>query len=68
MAGERTDKSWQTRMQILTSEATPAATGVLRSTYQIASKEGVLNLWRGMSSVIVGAGQFPTHQMVALCS
>jgi hypothetical protein len=55
-------------MQILTSEATPAATGVLRSTYQIASKEGVLNLWRGMSSVIVGAGQFPTHQMAALCS
>ena len=46
-------------MQILNTTSTTAYTGVLRSTYQIASGEGVLSLWRGMSSVIVGAG--PAH-------
>ncbi|KFA72382.1 hypothetical protein S40288_05606 [Stachybotrys chartarum IBT 40288] len=49
----------KTRMQVLSPNATTAYTGVLRSTYQIASAEGVLSLWRGMSSVIVGAG--PAH-------
>ncbi|KAF4512133.1 hypothetical protein G6O67_001312 [Ophiocordyceps sinensis] len=49
----------KTRMQILSPNATTAYTGVLRSTYQIASCEGFLSLWRGMSSVIVGAG--PAH-------
>lgn len=49
----------KTRMQILNSNATPTNTGVLRNITQIASKEGVLNLWRGMSSVVVGAG--PAH-------
>ncbi|VUC20688.1 unnamed protein product [Clonostachys rosea] len=49
----------KTRMQIIGSSATPTTSSVIRSTYQIASKEGVLNLWRGMSSVIVGAG--PAH-------
>jgi Mitochondrial carrier protein len=46
-------------MQILNPTATPAYTGVVRSTYQIASTEGLFSLWRGMSSVIVGAG--PAH-------
>ncbi|KAG9250141.1 mitoferrin-1 [Emericellopsis atlantica] len=49
----------KTRMQILNPTATPAYTGVMRSTYQIASSEGLFSLWRGMSSVIVGAG--PAH-------
>ncbi|RDA83329.1 hypothetical protein CP532_5214 [Ophiocordyceps camponoti-leonardi (nom. inval.)] len=49
----------QTRMQILKPNAKPAYTGVLRSAYQIASGEGFFSLWRGMSSVIVGAG--PAH-------
>ncbi|PHH74732.1 hypothetical protein CDD80_2876 [Ophiocordyceps camponoti-rufipedis] len=48
-----------TRMQLLNPSSTTAYTGVLRSTYQIASGEGFFNLWRGMSSVIVGAG--PAH-------
>lgn len=52
-----TDGSGQTRMQILNPNATTAYTGVLRSTYQIASCEGFFSLWRGMSSVIVGAGE-----------
>jgi hypothetical protein len=44
-------------MQILhPAAATTAHTGVLRSTYHIASTEGFFSLWRGMSSVIVGAG------------
>lgn len=49
----------QTRMQIISP--TPSATynGVLQGTYRIASGEGLLSLWRGMSSVIVGAG--PAH-------
>ena len=46
-------------MQVLNTGTTTAYRGVLRSTYQIASAEGVLNLWRGMSSVVVGAG--PAH-------
>lgn len=49
----------KTRMQILNPSTTTAHTGVLRSTYQIASTEGFFSLWRGMSSVIVGAG--PAH-------
>ncbi|RCI11453.1 hypothetical protein L249_7474 [Ophiocordyceps polyrhachis-furcata BCC 54312] len=46
-------------MQILKPNVKPAYTGVLRSAYQIASGEGFFSLWRGMSSVIVGAG--PAH-------
>lgn len=46
-------------MQILNPNTTTAYTGVLRSTYQIAAGEGIFSLWRGMSSVIVGAG--PAH-------
>lgn len=49
----------KTRMQVLNPNANTAYTGVLRSTYQIASIEGFFSLWRGMSSVIVGAG--PAH-------
>jgi hypothetical protein len=44
-------------MQILSSGSAPAYSGVIRSTYQIATGEGILSLWRGMSSVIVGAGE-----------
>ncbi|KAG6044108.1 hypothetical protein E4U17_000683 [Claviceps sp. LM77 group G4] len=50
----------KTRMQVLSSPSSiTAQSGVLRSTYQMASKEGFFSLWRGMSSVIVGAG--PAH-------
>ncbi|KAM0369120.1 hypothetical protein HYE67_006326 [Fusarium culmorum] len=49
----------KTRMQILNSSNTPAYSGVIRNTVQIARTEGFFSLWRGMSSVIVGAG--PAH-------
>ncbi|KAK4228145.1 mitochondrial carrier domain-containing protein [Podospora fimiseda] len=49
----------KTRMQILNPSASGVYTGVIQSTYRMASTEGVLSLWRGMSSVIAGAG--PAH-------
>jgi len=50
----------KTRMQILNPAASSTVgTGVFQATYRMASTEGVLSLWRGMSSVIVGAG--PAH-------
>ncbi len=44
-------------MQVLTPNTTVAYSGVIRSTYQMAAGEGFFSLWRGMSSVIVGAGK-----------
>ena len=44
-------------MQVLNPNTTIAYTGVMRSTYQMAAGEGIFSLWRGMSSVIVGAGK-----------
>lgn len=50
----------QTRMQIINPVGTSAYNGMIQSTMRIASGEGVLKLWRGMSSVVVGAGMMPT--------
>ncbi|TKY85027.1 hypothetical protein EX895_006107 [Sporisorium graminicola] len=49
----------RTRMQVLS--ATPAATytGVLQAFNRISSLEGMRTLWRGVASVIMGAG--PAH-------
>lgn len=47
----------KTRMQVLSSTTT--YNGVIQGTYKMASGEGVLSLWRGMSSVVAGAG--PAH-------
>ena len=49
----------RTRMQVLS--ATPAATytGVLQAFNRISSLEGARTLWRGVASVIMGAG--PAH-------
>ncbi|CAJ2508749.1 Uu.00g137750.m01.CDS01 [Anthostomella pinea] len=49
----------QTRMQIISPSSSSAYKGMIESTMRIASGEGVLKLWRGMSSVVVGAG--PAH-------
>lgn len=46
----------QTRMQILNPSAGAVYKGMIQSTMRIASGEGFMNLWRGMSSVVVGAG------------
>lgn len=49
----------KTRMQVLQPHGTTAHNSVIRNTFHIARTEGVFSLWRGMSSVIVGAG--PAH-------
>jgi len=49
----------QTRMQIINPTPSAVYNGVLQGTYRIATGEGFLSLWRGMSSVIVGAGMTP---------
>jgi hypothetical protein len=46
-------------MQLLNPSSSNVGTGVIQATYRMAKTEGVLSLWRGMSSVIVGAG--PAH-------
>ncbi|KAL2151540.1 hypothetical protein VTH82DRAFT_6638 [Thermothelomyces myriococcoides] len=49
----------KTRMQIINPASSTIGAGVIQATYRMASTEGILSLWRGMSSVIVGAG--PAH-------
>jgi hypothetical protein len=44
-------------MQIVNPTSSIVGTGVIQATYRMASTEGILSLWRGMSSVIVGAGE-----------
>ena len=46
----------QTRMQIINPTPSAVYNGMIQGTYRIASGEGILSLWRGMSSVVVGAG------------
>ncbi|KAJ2904651.1 hypothetical protein MKZ38_007487 [Zalerion maritima] len=49
----------KTRMQVLNPAPGAVYDSVWRGMMRIASGEGILGLWRGMSSVIVGAG--PAH-------
>lgn len=49
----------KTRMQVLNPSPTAVYNGVIQGTYKMATGEGILSLWRGMSSVVVGAG--PAH-------
>lgn len=50
--------SLKTRMQITTSSQ-QTGMGMIKSISKIASSEGALSLWRGVSSVVLGAG--PAH-------
>ena len=43
-------------MQIINPTAGANYKGVIEGTMRIATGEGILKLWRGMSSVVVGAG------------
>lgn len=43
-------------MQILNPTPNAAYNGIIQGTYRIATGEGFLKLWRGMSSVVAGAG------------
>jgi solute carrier family 25 iron transporter 28/37 len=47
-------------MQILNPTPNAVYNGILHGGYRIATGEGILSLWRGMSSVVVGAGGFAT--------
>ncbi|KAI1001564.1 putative mitochondrial carrier [Podosphaera aphanis] len=49
----------KTRMQILNPTPSAVYSGIIQGGYRIAKGEGIINLWRGMSSVILGAG--PAH-------
>ncbi|KAK3689977.1 mitochondrial carrier domain-containing protein [Podospora appendiculata] len=49
----------KTRMQIVNPTPSTVYNGVIQGAYRMAASEGVLSLWRGMSSVIIGAG--PAH-------
>ncbi|KAK0610479.1 mitochondrial carrier domain-containing protein [Bombardia bombarda] len=49
----------KTRMQIINPTPSTVYNGVIQGTYRMATSEGILSLWRGMSSVIIGAG--PAH-------
>lgn len=51
--------SIKTRMQILRPHPTAVYTGVLHALRRISHQEGLLRLWRGVGSVIIGAG--PAH-------
>lgn len=53
-------------MQVLSSPT--AYNGVIQGTYKMASGEGLLSLWRGMSSVVAGAGETSVHQVVTHAS
>lgn len=43
-------------MQILNPTPNAVYNGIIQGGYRIASAEGFLGLWRGMTSVVVGAG------------
>lgn len=53
----------QTRMQILNPTPSAVYNGVIQGGYRIATGEGLFSLWRGMSSVVVGAGQFGLNRI-----
>lgn len=44
-------------MQIINPNPSATYTGVINGGWRIATGEGVMALWRGMSSVVVGAGK-----------
>lgn len=43
-------------MQILNPTPSAVCNGIIQGGYRIISGEGLFSLWRGMSSVILGAG------------
>ncbi|KAG9245996.1 mitochondrial carrier domain-containing protein [Calycina marina] len=55
----------KTRMQMLTTGAPGVYRGMIYRAMGMANKEGMSSLWRGMSSVVVGAGPAHAVQFVA---
>ena len=62
----------KTRMQIINPSPGAVYNGMIQGTYRIATNEGIRNLWRGMSSVVVGAGELPRsasmRQRISYCA
>ena len=56
----------QTRMQILSSSPAVASAGIMQRGMGMISKEGMSSLWRGMSSVALGAGNYTLSTDFAL--
>lgn len=53
--------SIKTRMQIIQPTPQTISSGVIRAMTKISTTEGMLTLWRGVNSVIIGAG--PSHAL-----
>lgn len=47
-------------MQIVNPTPSAVYNGIIQGGYRIVTGEGILGLWRGMSSVVVGAGMLST--------
>jgi hypothetical protein len=48
----------QTRMQVVNPSPTAVYTGISNAVVTISRAEGFRTLWKGLSSVVLGAGQF----------
>lgn len=53
-------------MQVLRPNPSAIYTGVLNAISKISATEGVTSLWRGMNSVIIGAGKHISLHIKAL--
>ena len=51
-------------MQILTTSPTTAYNGIINSSLRIVSKEGFFGIWRGVSSVALGAGMISPSRTI----
>jgi hypothetical protein len=45
-------------MQVVRPTPTAVYTGITHAVSRISSTEGALTMWRGMTSVVLGAGKF----------
>src|SRR5271154_5640655 len=50
------ETNWKTRMQVVRPTPQAVYTGITHAVSRIASTEGALTMWRGMTSVVLGAG------------
>lgn len=58
----------QTRMQIVNPSPSAMYSGISNAMVTISRAEGFWSLWRGLSSVVMGAGRQTTAQVIAMCS
>jgi Mitochondrial carrier protein len=53
--------SWKTRLQVINPSPAGLYTGLSNAVTTIARIEGIKTLWKGVSSVIVGAGMLQAY-------